>query len=321
MDTPGYDPPCTTGLVAGGANVLVFTTGRGSVLGLKPTPCIKLATNTPMYERMIADMDMDAGPILEGEPVEAVGGRLLDMIIDVASGQPTKSELQGVGEEEFAPGPSGRLCEAGAAPMTDQQAAPPKPRPVRKRLWLVGLGALAMLELGWLAWFLIEPLPNANNTGLPTDVAVRRGWLVLKALPHVVPETSFRESLLGNALFELSHVENLAPARADSAGCLADRGGRSRPWRPGRCACLRLEAGLRLLERLALDYGVGAGLLGVMTLCHGRLGWLDPWFVRVALGVVAAAGLLTARIWRAPRKPGCLGGGPGPSSSLRSSCS
>ncbi len=103
MDTPGYDPPCTTGLIAGGANVLVFTTGRGSVLGLKPTPCIKLATNTPMYERMIADMDMDAGSILEGEPVEAVGMRLFDMILDVASGAPTKSEHQGVGEEEFAP--------------------------------------------------------------------------------------------------------------------------------------------------------------------------------------------------------------------------
>ena len=103
MDTPGYDPPCTTGLVASGANVLVFTTGRGSVLGLKPTPCIKLATNTPMYERMIADMDLDAGPILEGEPVESVGRRLFDLILDVASGEQTKSEQAGVGEEEFAP--------------------------------------------------------------------------------------------------------------------------------------------------------------------------------------------------------------------------
>jgi altronate hydrolase len=103
MDTPGYDPPCTTGLIAGGANVLVFTTGRGSVLGLKPTPCIKLATNTPMYERMVDDMDLDAGPILEGEPVESVGRRLFDLILDAASGRATKSERQGVGEEEFAP--------------------------------------------------------------------------------------------------------------------------------------------------------------------------------------------------------------------------
>jgi altronate hydrolase len=103
MDTPGYDPPCTTGLVASGANVLVFTTGRGSVLGLKPTPCIKVATNTPMYERMKDDMDLDAGPILDGEPVESVGRRLFGMILDVASGANTKSERHGVGEEEFAP--------------------------------------------------------------------------------------------------------------------------------------------------------------------------------------------------------------------------
>jgi altronate hydrolase len=103
MDTPGYDPPCTTGLVASGANVLVFTTGRGSVLGLKPTPCIKLATNTPMYERMSDDMDMNAGTILEGEPVESVGRRLFDLILDVASGTRTRSEQMDVGEEEFAP--------------------------------------------------------------------------------------------------------------------------------------------------------------------------------------------------------------------------
>ena len=103
MDTPGFDPPCTTGLVAGGANVLVFTTGRGSVLGLKPTPCIKVSTNTPMYERMIDDMDMNAGTILEGEPIESAGRRMFDLILDVASGQQTKSERSGVGEEEFAP--------------------------------------------------------------------------------------------------------------------------------------------------------------------------------------------------------------------------
>ena len=103
MDTPGFDPPCTTGLVAGGANVLVFTTGRGSVLGLKPTPCIKVATNTPMYERMIDDMDLDTGTILEGEPVASAGRRLFELILDVAGGRTTKSERGGVGEEEFAP--------------------------------------------------------------------------------------------------------------------------------------------------------------------------------------------------------------------------
>jgi altronate hydrolase len=103
MDTPGYDPPCTTGLVAGGANVLVFTTGRGSVLGLKPTPCIKVATNTPMYERMRDDMDFNAGAILEGESVDSAGRRLFELILDVAGGATTKSENHGVGEEEFAP--------------------------------------------------------------------------------------------------------------------------------------------------------------------------------------------------------------------------
>jgi len=103
MDTPGFDPVCTTGLVAGGANVLVFTTGRGSVLGLKPTPCIKQATNTPMYDRMIDDMDIDAGTILDGESVEDAGRRLFELILEVADGTRTKSEAAGIGEEEFAP--------------------------------------------------------------------------------------------------------------------------------------------------------------------------------------------------------------------------
>jgi altronate hydrolase len=103
MDTPGYDPPCTTGLVAGGANVLVFTTGRGSVLGLKPTPCIKVATNTTMYERMLDDMDLNAGTVLEGESVENAGKRIFELVLEVAGGWKTKSELGGVGEEEFDP--------------------------------------------------------------------------------------------------------------------------------------------------------------------------------------------------------------------------
>ncbi|WP_165073965.1 UxaA family hydrolase [Paludisphaera rhizosphaerae] len=103
MDTPGYDPVCTTGLVAGGANILVFTTGRGSVLGLRPTPCIKVATNTPMFEKLRDDMDLDAGTILDGESVEAVGRRVFDSILAVASGEPTRSERAGIGEEEFAP--------------------------------------------------------------------------------------------------------------------------------------------------------------------------------------------------------------------------
>jgi altronate hydrolase len=103
MDTPGYDPVSMTGIVAGGANVLVFTTGRGSVFGCKPAPSIKVATNTPMFERMRDDMDIDAGVVLDGTPVEAVGQQIFEEILAVASGKRTKSELAGVGEEEFAP--------------------------------------------------------------------------------------------------------------------------------------------------------------------------------------------------------------------------
>jgi altronate hydrolase len=103
MDTPGYDPVSMTGIVAGGANVLVFTTGRGSVFGCKPAPSIKVATNTPLYRHMSDDMDINAGIILEGTSVEEVGRQIFEEILAVASGKKTKSELTGVGEEEFAP--------------------------------------------------------------------------------------------------------------------------------------------------------------------------------------------------------------------------
>jgi altronate hydrolase len=103
MDTPGYDPVSMTGIVAGGANVCVFTTGRGSVYGCKPSPCIKVATNTPMYDRMVSDMDVNAGVILDGVPVAEIGRQIFERILAVASGEHTKSEVQGVGEEEFAP--------------------------------------------------------------------------------------------------------------------------------------------------------------------------------------------------------------------------
>ena len=103
MDTPGLDPVSVTGIVAGGANVMVFTTGRGSCFGCKPTPSIKVATNTPMYERMIDDMDIDAGTILAGRGVDEVGREIFDEIIAVASGKHTKSEQHGIGQEEFVP--------------------------------------------------------------------------------------------------------------------------------------------------------------------------------------------------------------------------
>jgi altronate hydrolase len=103
MDTPGYDPASTTGIVAGGANVVLFTTGRGSCFGCKPAPSIKIATNTPMYERMIDDMDLNAGEILHGRSVADVGREIFEEVLAVASGKKTKSELHGLGDEEFVP--------------------------------------------------------------------------------------------------------------------------------------------------------------------------------------------------------------------------
>jgi len=103
MDTPGFDPTSITGMVAGGANMVVFSTGRGSCYGCKPTPSIKITSNTPVFERMRDDMDIDAGVILAGESVETVGAGIFDAILDVASGRKTKSEQHGIGEEEFIP--------------------------------------------------------------------------------------------------------------------------------------------------------------------------------------------------------------------------
>lgn len=104
MDTPGYDPVAATGQVAGGANLVCFTTGRGSVFGCKPAPSIKLATNTPIYARMEDDMDVNCGTILDGdESVQRCGERIFDLMLQTASGQPTKSESFDFGGAEFAP--------------------------------------------------------------------------------------------------------------------------------------------------------------------------------------------------------------------------
>ncbi|MBV9739431.1 MAG: altronate dehydratase [Hyphomicrobiales bacterium] len=103
MDTPGYDPVSATGQVAGGANILAFTTGRGSAYGCKPTPSIKLATNSEMYRRMIDDMDIDCGDIVDGVPVLTKGEEIFQKILDVASGERSKSEELGYGDAEFVP--------------------------------------------------------------------------------------------------------------------------------------------------------------------------------------------------------------------------
>ena len=104
MDSPGYDPCSITGQVASGANVVCFTTGRGSVYGCKPSPSIKLATNTTMYERMAEDMDVNCGAIANGgATVEEKGKEIFDLVLRVASGEPSKSEALGFGDNEFMP--------------------------------------------------------------------------------------------------------------------------------------------------------------------------------------------------------------------------
>jgi altronate hydrolase len=104
MDTPGYDPVAVTGQIAGGSNLVCFTTGRGSVAGYKPVPSIKLGTNTPLYERMSEDMDINCGTIIDGtQTIDEVADSIFQMFIDTASGKPTKSEAQGFGKHEFVP--------------------------------------------------------------------------------------------------------------------------------------------------------------------------------------------------------------------------
>ncbi len=104
MDSPGYDPASVTGQIAAGCNVCCFTTGRGSCFGARPAPSLKLATNTPMYERMAEDMDINCGAIVDGDAtVQEMGAQIFDLILRTASGARTKSEALGYGEDEFTP--------------------------------------------------------------------------------------------------------------------------------------------------------------------------------------------------------------------------
>jgi altronate hydrolase len=104
MDTPGYDPVSATGQVAGGANLICFTTGRGSAYGCKPAPSLKLATNTPLYVRQEDDMDMNCGTVIDGrESIAEAGERCFRLMLETASGRRTRSEELGYGEDEFAP--------------------------------------------------------------------------------------------------------------------------------------------------------------------------------------------------------------------------
>lgn len=103
MDTPGFDPASVTGIVAGGANLVAFTTGRGSCFGCKPTPSFKIASNSALFHRMPEDMDFNAGEIVEGRSVADVGRELFLRLLDIASGEKTCSEKLGIGDEEFVP--------------------------------------------------------------------------------------------------------------------------------------------------------------------------------------------------------------------------
>ena len=103
MDSPGYDPASVTGQIASGCNLVAFTTGRGSAFGAKPSPSIKIATNSQMYHRLTDDMDVNAGDILDGMSVEEKGREIYELLLRVASGEQSKSEAQGLGDYEFVP--------------------------------------------------------------------------------------------------------------------------------------------------------------------------------------------------------------------------
>ena len=104
MDTPGYDPVSATGQVAGGANLICFTTGRGSAYGCAPSPSLKLSTNNALYARQAEDIDINCGDIVDGgETVDEAGERIFRMMLAAASGEKTKSEIHGYGQNEFVP--------------------------------------------------------------------------------------------------------------------------------------------------------------------------------------------------------------------------
>jgi altronate dehydratase len=103
MDSPGYDPCSATGQIASGANLLAFTTGRGSVFGAQPTPCLKLASNAALARSMADDMDIDCSPVLDGMSITDAGELIFNALLATASGRPTKSELLGMGDFEFVP--------------------------------------------------------------------------------------------------------------------------------------------------------------------------------------------------------------------------
>jgi altronate hydrolase len=104
MDTPGYDPVSATGQVAGGANLICFTTGRGSAYGCAPSPSLKFSTNSALWKKQGDDIDLDCGVIIDGDAsIDEVGERIFRLMLATASGQKTRSEVHGYGQNEFVP--------------------------------------------------------------------------------------------------------------------------------------------------------------------------------------------------------------------------
>lgn len=162
----------------------------------------------------------------------------------------------------------------------------PKAEPPSTRLALL-LSVIACLEVAWLGWFLVVPLPNVPN------IVIRRGMLLLKTFPEIVPDTTFRDSLLGRGLSELSHVENL-PQRIPIVLAAALIVGAAIGAGDAVIGLLGLRRRLRWPVWIALSLGLGAAILGVLTLLAGRMAWLDPWTFRI--GLAGLAGLVFLRI-------------------------
>ena len=266
MDTPGFDPVCTTGLVAGGANVLVFTTGRGSVLGLKPTPCIKLATNTPMFERMRDDMDIDAGTILDWR----TGGERGSAVVR----PDPRSRGRRADEKRSQRDRRGRVRPLAHRP--DAMSLSPRRSPLL-------LAGIILAQTVWLVWFLFVPLPSTGAS------QIRRVHLFLEA------DTYLRQGLgnlsqIANLLERLPIVgASLLIASASVAvGSLVGRG-------------LGFRAGLARIEQVALGFGLGSTILGVLTLVLGRTWGLNPVVVRVTLGLIVGVGVVVAGVTRGRR--------------------
>jgi len=182
------------------------------------------------------------------------------------------------------------------SPRRGDPAAGPSPAGRVGPRGLLLMLPLAALELAWLRWFLVEPLPNSSGQW----GTIWRGYFLWRALPHVVPGLTLRESLLGQAAAELSHIENL-PERLPIVAAAALIVLAALGLGELILAILRLRGKVHPPERLALDFGLGTAGLGVLTLLAGRAGLLHPWLFRAGLGVIALAGLVVSKFWRIER--------------------